>query len=117
MTGWTAYLFVGANIALYALLALQLVRSRLQAPTRAETIGEAFALFGVEIRRSVPSIPPGFTWEEAVAQARKLSLAVDWPKLDEAVRTYEGYRYGGAGEPRAGYEEVSRLARELRRTR
>jgi len=37
--------------------------------------------------------------------------------VDKAVRSYEGYRYGEKGEPVSGYEEILRLARELRRSR
>ncbi|MDG7007000.1 MAG: hypothetical protein JRN06_02005 [Nitrososphaerota archaeon] len=112
------YGLVSIDVALYALLALQLLRSG-QGRGLGETIGaeEAFALLGAEIRRSVPNVPPGFTWEEAIGEARKLEIDVDWPSVDKAVQRYECYRYGGEEEPVTGYEEIHRLARELRRAR
>jgi len=112
------YALVSADVVLYALLALQLLRPwRGRGQGASPGAAEAFALLGAEIRRSVPSIPPGFTWEEAVVEARKLKVDVDWPSVDKAVRSYEGYRYGEKGEPVSGYEEILRLARELRRSR
>jgi hypothetical protein len=112
------WVMVTADVAIYAFLALQLLGS---GPKGGEggSLGaaEAFALLGAEIRRSVPSLPPGFTWEEAIAEARKLKVKVDWPSVDKAVRSYEGYRYGGKGEVVSGYEEIRRLARELRHSR
>ena len=112
------YGLVSVDAALYALLALQLLRSG-QGRGQGKTIGaaEAFALLGAEIRRSVPDMPPGFTWEEAIWKARKLDVDVDWPSVDRAVQSYEGYRYGGKEEPATGYEEIRRLAKELRHVR
>jgi hypothetical protein len=112
------YVLVSADVALYALLALQLLSSW-RGGGRSGSLGatEAFALLGAEIRRSVPGIPPGFTWEEAIVEARKLEVRVDWASVDREVRSYEGYRYGGKGELASGYEEILRLARELRRSR
>lgn len=112
------YLLVSSNVGLYALLAAQLLGSgRAGAPGRATGVAEAFALLGTEIRRTVPGIPSGFTWEEGVEGARRLKIKVDWPRVEEAVRRYEEYRYGGKEEPVGGYEEIGRLARELRRAR
>ena len=111
------YGLVAVDAALYALLIVQLKSG--QEGRRGNPMGvvEAFALLGAEIRRSMPSMPPGFTWEEAIVEARKLEVDVDWPRVDEAVRSYEGYRYGGKEAPVAGYEEIRRLARELRHAR
>lgn len=110
------YLLVSADAAVYALLALQLRSGRGRVKGRPPGAAEAFAQLGEEIRRAVPTIPRGFTWKEAVDEARRLKVNVDWPRVDQAVRSYEGYRYGGK-EPATGYEEIGRLARELRRAR
>lgn len=107
-----------ADVSLYALLAVQLLK-----PGRAAAFGgslggaEAFALLESEIRRCLPGIPSGFTWEEAVGEARKLRVDVDWPGVDREVQRYEGFRYGGKEEPAEGYEEIMKLAKELRRAR
>lgn len=111
------YVFASADAALYLVLAAQLLRSRRVRIRRDLGAAGAFALFGEEIRRAVPHMQLGFTWEEAIGEARKLNVDVDWPSVDRAVQSYEGYRYGGMEEPVTGYEEIGRLARELRRTR
>lgn len=109
------YLLAALDVALFSLLAVQIFRRR-GGPVIAASVTEAFALLGAEIKRAVPDIHPGFTWEEAVAQLRSMRLRVDWFKVDRAVQSYEEYRYGGAEEPRVGYEEIHELVRELKRT-
>jgi hypothetical protein len=113
--GWL--LLATAVAAIYAVLALQVARPRIRGSVGPESVGDAFALLAAEIRRSVPSIPPGFTWKEAIMEARRMGPAVDWHRVDEAVRAYEGYRYGWDVEPKGGFEEIGRLARELRRAK
>lgn len=109
------YLLAAVDVALFSLLAVQIFR-RKGGPATAASVTEAFALLGAEIRRAVPDIHPGFTWEEAVAQLRGMRMRVDWFKVDRAVRSYEEYRYGGAEEPRGGYDEIRELVRELKKT-
>lgn len=110
-------LLAAVDAVVYGVLVLQLLGWRASELAITPTATEVFALFGAEIRRAVPSIPPGFTWEEAVEEATRLRLDVDWPKVREAVASYEGYRYGGRDEPRGGYDEIRVLVRELRRGR
>lgn len=108
---------VGVNVILYSGLALQLARMRDTGQQRAQTISDAFAILGRELKRSVPTIPPGYTWREGIEQARKMKLNVDWSKVIKATDAYESYRYGCAEEVNSDYAEVLTLARELRRTR
>ena len=109
------YALAAANFGVYALLAFRLMKAAGKGRTHPGSAGEAFAQLGAEVRRTFPGISPGFTWREAIAESRKTGLAMDWPRLELEVDDYEGQRYGGKPESGSGYEEVGRLAKELRR--
>ncbi len=106
---------VGANAALYALLAYQ-VRPGRRRPFAVEGAAEAFSVLEKELKRAMPSLQRGFTWKEAVEQARRLGLEADWPRVGREVDAYQAYRYGGEQEP-AEYGGVLVLARSLRGSR
>ena len=110
------YALAAVDVAVYAVLALQL-RSARRPPAGPLSLADAFRMLGAQVRTSIPDVPPGFTWGEAMARARKLGLDVDWPKVERAVQTYEGYRYGGKEEPKQGTDEIRALVEELRRAR
>jgi hypothetical protein len=110
------YALLSADAAIYALLAFQLLASR-RNRALPDGMSGAFAALAAEIKRSMPTVPPGFTWGEALGAIRKLRLDLDWSAVEEGVRQYELYRYGGREEPKTGYSEIARLARALRRGR
>ncbi len=102
----------GVDAAIFALLGYQVYRGRGRR-LQAEGAAQAFLLFERELRRAIPSLPEGFTWREAVGEAKKLGVAADWPEVGMEVDAFEAYRYGGRQEPTA-FGGVLALARELR---
>ncbi len=110
------YALVGANALLYLVLAFQLLRRGSEGLPRVETMSEAFAVLSAELTKAIPNVPRGFTWREAVQEARRMRLDVDWPKVDRAVEAYEKLRYGGIRVD-SDFREVLVLARRLRRAR
>lgn len=109
------YLLAAVDVAVYALLAIQVARSRTGGSSGPPSVRDAFAALGAEVGRAFPAISPGFTWHEAVAESKKRGLAVDWSRLEMEVEAYEGQRYGGKPESDVGCVEIGRLAKELRR--
>lgn len=98
------------DLALFASLFYAILsRSRgLPDPT---DLGQAFGSLELALVESMPDLPSGFTWEEAVARLR--SSGVQTQSMEGALRSYEAYRYGGAPLPDTDYREVVRLARAL----
>lgn len=116
LTVWD-YVLIGANILLYSFLVFQLYRRRFAGVRGAEDISDAFAILGDELTRAIPTIPRGYTWREAIREAKKMKLSVDWTKVAQETDAYEAFRYGGLEEARSDYGEVLALAKELKRRR
>lgn len=106
-------LIVGALLAVNGVLFGLLVYGVLGRgkPPEPSNLREAFASLEAAIRRAVPDLPSGFTWEEAVARLR--SLGVDTGGMEGALMSYEAYRYGGEKLPEADYRDVVRVAKAL----
>jgi len=105
----------GANAALYLLLCYQLINARWTKVTHAENLRDAFGVLEKEVKKGMPSLPPGHTWREVVAEAQRLRLRVDWASFGRSMDAYEELRYGGSEGEVADYREVLTLAREMRR--
>jgi hypothetical protein len=107
-------LVVGAllalNVVLYASLAFLALRLRRRkfAPSN---LTEAFGDLELALKESVPDLPSGFTWEEAVARLR--SSGVRTEGMEGALKGYEAYRYGGAPLPDLDYRGVADVANTL----
>lgn len=108
---------VGANAVVYLLLSYQLIRARMSQPRRAGNLRDAFEVLGEEVKKGMPSLPPGHTWREAVAEAKKKNLSVDWTSFDKSMEAYEELRYGDSRRGGTDYREVLTLARELKRSK
>jgi hypothetical protein len=111
---WTDGL-AGANAVLYLLLAYQLIQARGSKTTQAENLSEAFGVLDEEVKKRLPSLPPGHTWRDVVDEAKRRNLRVDWPSFGKSMDAYEELRYGGSGGGGADYREVLVLAKELKR--
>jgi len=111
----TGVTLAAADVALYAALGYQVFRSRKDL-YRVEGAKQAFSVLEKELRRKVTTLPLGFTWKEAVGEARKLGVPADWPEVGREVEAYEAFRYGGGREP-VEFSGVLTLARELRGTK
>jgi hypothetical protein len=111
----TEVALAATDVVVYAVLGYQVLRRRKDV-SKVESAAQAFSVLEKELRRTVPTLPSGFTWKEAVGEAQKLGIAVDWPEVGKEVEAYEAYRYGGEREP-VEFTGVLTLARELRGTK
>jgi len=98
------------NIALYAALVFAAI-GRWRRKVSASNLSEAFDGLEVALKEAVPDLPSGFTWEEAVARLR--SSGVQTKGMEDALKSYEEYRYGGAPLPDLDYREVVKVANML----
>lgn len=98
------------NVLLYIPLVLSAVRRRRQ-KVNASNLADAFSGLELALKEAVPDLPAGFTWEEAVARLR--STGVQTKGMEDALRSYEEYRYGGLPLPDLDFREVVKLANML----
>jgi hypothetical protein len=101
------------NVVLYASLgfaALGLRRRKIEP----SNLMEAFKGLELALKEAVPDLPSGFTWEEALARLK--SSGVKTEAMEDALKSYEAYRYGGAPLPDLDYREVVNVANTLGRT-
>jgi len=113
---WTDGL-VGANAALYLVLCYQLVHARRTKTRHAGDLREAFGVLEEEVKKGMPSLPPGHTWRDVVTEAKRRDLHVDWASFGKSMDAYEELRYGGSERGGTDYREVLTLARELKRSK
>ena len=113
---WTESL-VGANGAIYLMLSYQLVHGRMAHTRHAGNLSEAFGVLGEEVKEWMPPLPPGYTWREVVAEAKRRGLKIDWASFGKSMDAYEALRYGDSESGGTDYREVLTLARELKRLR
>jgi len=100
----------GANAVLYVLLLVNVFHGRRQRAA-ATNLAEAFRDLEAALKAAVPDLPAGFTWEEAVSRLK--DRQVDSKAIEDALRKYEAYRYGGLPMPDSDYREVVRVANLL----
>jgi hypothetical protein len=103
---------LAANVALYASLVFAVLRFR-RLRIEASDLGEAFNGLELALKQALPDLPSGFTWEEAMARLR--SSGVQTEGMEDALRGYEEYRYGGGPLPALDYRGVLRVANALGR--
>jgi hypothetical protein len=101
---------LAVNVLLYIPLVLSAVRRRRQ-KVNASNLVDAFGGLELALKQAVPGLPAGFTWEEAVARLR--SSGVQTAGMEDALRKYEEYRYGGLPLPDLDFREVVKLANML----
>jgi hypothetical protein len=102
------------NIVLYAPLIFAVFRRRAR-KVSASNLADAFNGLELALKEAVPDLPTGFTWEEAVARLR--SSGVQTKGMEEALKSYEEYRYGGLPLPEFDFREVVKVANMLGGTR
>jgi hypothetical protein len=98
---------VGLNIALYAPLVFAAVQRR-RRRVAATNLVEAFNGLELALKNAVPDLPAGFTWEEAVDRLKASGV---WTvEMEDALKGYEAYRYGGAPLPDIDFRAVVEVA-------
>jgi hypothetical protein len=98
------------NVALYVPL-LFAVLGRRRRKVNASNLADAFGGLELALKQTVPDLPVGFTWEEAVASLR--SYGVQTKGMEDALRGYEEFRYGGTPLPDLDFREVLKVANML----
>jgi len=101
------------NIVLYAPLVLA-ATGRRRRKVKADNLAEAFTGLELALKETVPDLPAGFTWEEAVARLKSSGVKTDG--MENALKGYEEYRYGGIPLPDLDFNEVVKVANKLGRT-
>ncbi len=102
------------NVVLYAPLIFTVFRRR-RRKVNASNLADAFNGLELALKAAVPDLPAGFTWEEAVARLR--SSGVQTKGMEDALKSYEEYRYGGLPLPDLDFREVVKVANMLGGTR
>jgi hypothetical protein len=87
----------------------------LRRPSRMVEEG-SFRALGDVLRARFPDLPAGFTLREGLAKAREVEPGLDWNEIDQALASYEGYRYGGLPDSGAPQPALSSLISVLRRS-
>ena len=98
------------NVALFFPLVWAVFRRR-RRRVSALNLADAFNGLELALKEAVPDLPPGFTWEEAVARLKVSGLQTKG--IDEALKSYEAYRYGELPLPDLDFREVVRVANML----
>ena len=109
------YLLIGSNIAVYAILAVGLLKARSDRIPKNPSVEEAFKLLEVSLYKAFPDLPPGFTWNEVINRIKSLNLELDWFEVENTFKKYEDYRYGGIQYRNANVYVILQLAAKLRR--
>lgn len=98
------------NVLLYIPLVWTALGRR-RRKVKASNLADAFGGLEAALKEAVPDLPAGFTWEEAVSRLK--SSGVKTEGMEEALRRYEEYRYGGLPLPELDFREVLRVANLL----
>jgi hypothetical protein len=101
---------LAVNVVLYVALVLTVQSGRARR-VNAENLAEAFKGLEVALKQAVPDLPEGFTWGDAVARLR--SAGIQTNGMEDALKGYEEYRYGGTPLPNVDFHEVVIVANFL----
>jgi hypothetical protein len=101
---------LAVNVVLYVALVLTVQSGRARRVS-AENLAEAFKGLEVALKQAVPDLPEGFTWGDAVARLR--SAGIQTNGMEDALKGYEEYRYGGTPLPNVDFHEVVIVANIL----
>ncbi|HUI00909.1 MAG TPA: DUF4129 domain-containing protein [Nitrososphaerales archaeon] len=106
----TLAVLLALDALLYFTLASALL-SRRGRRVNAKNLAEAFKALEAALKQAVPDLPDGFTWGEALERLR--SAGVETDGMENALKGYERYRYGGRPLPDVDYHEVVMVANLL----
>jgi hypothetical protein len=101
---------LAVNVVLYVALVFTVLSGRARR-VNAENLAEAFKGLEVALMQAVPDLPDGFTWGDAVARLR--SAGIQTNGMENALKGYEEYRYGGTPLPNVDFHEVVMVANIL----
>ncbi len=95
---------------------LAVIRARRARRTRVKDISEAFAILEKSLHNAFPDLPEGFTWKEVVSRLKSLGITkLDWWEIENTLKKYEAFRYGGIEYSNINVQSILRLANSLPR--
>lgn len=99
------------------MFAVSLLRRREEFPSGL-TLEQAFEILEEALRESRQNLPEGFTWNEALKTLRSRlgSTNLNWKEIENALKTYQEFRYGGHKYTSAEIYSILLLAKNVRRT-
>ena len=117
MIGEFEYAMIAVIVAEYAMVGISLFRGRSRISDDA-TLEQAFAILEASLKRSHPDLHDGFTWREAlfkIQSSSHRSQSLDWDEIEDTLKKYEAFRYGGLNYENSDVRSVIRLVRRLER--
>jgi hypothetical protein len=88
-------LLIGVNIAIYVAAGVGVIWERKHRIPDVHTLDQALAILEKSLRRTFPDLPEGFTWQEVVTRLKAKHLKANWDEIENIMRRYEEYRFGG----------------------
>ena len=111
------YALIAANVVAYVMIGVALMRKDQKLPKDVK-LEQAFTILEKSIDRSYPDLQQGYTWKEVIAvlkSAKPKIGEVDWTDLENTLKRYEAFRYGGVNYENVDAQSVLRLAQKLKR--
>jgi hypothetical protein len=111
------YALIAANVVAYVLIGVALLRRQEKLPKDVK-LEQAFTILEKSIDRSYPDLQRGYTWKEVMAilkSAKPKIGEIDWIDLENTLKRYEAFRYGGVNYENVDPHSVLRLAQKLQR--
>lgn len=82
------------------------------------SLHEAFNALDLSIKQSYPDLPQGYTWKEILIRIKtdyQHQQKTDWTDVEDTLKRYESFRYGGVQFENEDSRPILRLARMLKR--
>ena len=82
------------------------------------SLDEAFNVLDISIKQSYPDLPQGYTWKEILNRIKidhQYQSKTDWFDVEDTLKRYESFRYGGIQFENEDSRPILRLARMLKR--
>ncbi len=117
MIGSLEYILAAANVVAYGMIAIAILKRSAKLPENV-TLEQAFRILENALNRSYPELHDGFTWGEITSKLKTSNARVkeqDWVEIENLVRKYEAFRYGGIDYRDTDPRAVLQLARKLPR--
>ena len=108
-------ILVGFNVVLYAALIVGYVVRRKQRILQITNLNEAFELLEKRLKRAFPDLRDGFTWNEVMGRVKPLYRKVGWVEVDQVLKKYQAFRYGGDDPGDVRVDSIVKLAMTLPR--
>ncbi len=82
------------------------------------SLEEAFNTLDLSLKQSYPDLPQGYTWKETLIRIKtnyRNQRNIDWSDVENTLKRYEAFRYGGVRFENEDSRPILRLARMIKR--